>query len=207
MSTTTYDNRLDTKDCEMTLANENENMDGKDCIMTDAKENENMDGKDDCIMTDAIENENVDVDVKDCEMADANENNIGMDWESSTVTTRSIRKRTFQESSFHDTLHDSPRSRSRSKVYHRLDSSVRRCMWGKKHQPSHHDTIMTPIPQKRTYHESFTLVPAFTMDEEDDSPRSRSKRNRLNSFGTLIDRPILCHLDDVCKSIGAIALR
>ena len=150
-----------------------------------------------------MENENVD--VKDCEMADANENNNGMDWESSTVTTRSIRKRTFQESSFHDTLHDSPRSRSRSKVYHRLDSSVRRCMWGKKHQPSHHDTIMTPIPQKRTYHESFTLVPAFTMDEEDDSPRSRSKRNRLNSFGTLIDRPI-CHQDDVCKNMGALTL-
>ena len=150
----------------------------------------------------AMENENVD--VKDCEMADANENNNGMDWESSTVTTRSIRKRSFQESSsVHDTLHDSPRSRPCSKGYYRLDSSIKRCTWGKKH----HDTIMTPIPQKRTYHESFTLVPAFTMDEEDDSPRSRSKRNRLNSFGTLIDRPILCHLDDVCKSIGAIALR
>ena len=74
---------------------------------------------------------------------------------------------------------------------------------------AHRDAIMTPIPQKRTYHESFTLVPAFMMDEEDDSPRSRSKRNRLNSFGTLIDRPILCRLDldDVCKSIGALTLR
>jgi len=197
MSTTSYDNRLDNKDCEMAFASENDNMNGEDCTMTDVieYEHENMDM-------------DVDMDVKDCEMGNANENNISMDWEPPTVTARSIRKRTFQESSFHDTLHDSSRSRSRSKVYHRLDSS-KRCMWGKMRQHSNHDTIMTPIPQKRTYHESFTLVPAFTMDmdEEDDSPRSRSKRNRLNSDDTLIDRPILCNLDDLCKRVGGLALR
>ena len=165
--------------------------------MTDVienEENENMDIDMDMDMDMDID---MDVDTKDCEMADANEDNNGMDWESSTVITRSL----------HDTLHDSPMPRSRSKAYYRLDSSVRRYKSGKKHQLSHYDTIMTPIPQKRTYHESFTLDPAFTMDEEDDSPRSRSKRNRLNSFGTLIGRPTLCHLDDVCKSVGALALR
>ena len=204
MMTTTYDNLLNTIDCEMTFVNGNDTMDGMDCIMTDAVENEHID-ENDCIMTDVIdiENVNVDVDVKDCEMADANEDNNDMDWEYSTGKPRFTRKRTLQESF----PFDSPMSRTRSKGYYRLNSSIKRSMWGKKHQRPHHDTPMTSIPQKRTYHESFALVPAFTMDEEDDCPRSRSKRNRLNSVGTLIGRPIRCHLDDVCKSVGALALR
>ena len=145
MNTTTYNNSLNIIDCKMTFANENDNMDGEDCTRTDVIENENE------------ENENMDrdmdMDEKNCEMKDSNEGNNGIDWESSTVATRSIFERTVQESSFHDALHDSPMSRSRSKVYYRLDSSVRRYKSGKKHQLSF-DTIMTPIPQKRTYHES-----------------------------------------------------
>ena len=68
-----------------------------------------------------------------------------------------------------------------------------------------HDAIMTPIPQKRTYEQSFTLVPTFTMDAEDASPTSPSKRNRLNIVSASIDRRI-GNIEDLCKSMGALEL-
>jgi hypothetical protein len=68
---------------------------------------------------------------------------------------------------------------------------------------AHHDAIMTPrIPQKRTYEQSFTLVPTFAMDAEDASPRSPSKRNRLN----IVSASIYRRIGNLCKSMGALEL-
>ena len=147
------------------------------------------------------------MDVDDSEMADASseiEKNHGMDVDDCEMTGedhdwRETMVPRFSIGTTHSTRRQERRSRRRS-FWRSHSKGYRLDMVG---SSAHHDAIMTPIPQKRTYEQSFTLVPTFAMDaEEDASPRSPSKRNRLNIVSASIDRRI----GNLCKSMGALEL-
>ena len=154
-----------------------------------------------------VNDNNDDMDVDDCEMADASsaiEKNHGMDvddcemtgedddWLETMVVPR------FSIGTTHSTRRQDRRNRRRS-FWRSHSKGYRLDMVG---SSAHRDAIMTPIPQKRTYEQSFTLVSTFAMDAEDASPRSPSKRNRLNIVSASIDRRI----GNLCKSMGALEL-
>ena len=156
-----------------------------------------------------VNDDNDDMDVDDCEMADASseiEKNHGMDVDDCEMTGedhdwRETMVPRFSIGTTHSTRRQERRS-SRRSFWRSRSRGYRLEMVG---SSAHHDAIMTPIPQKRTYEQSFTLVPTFTMDAEDASPTSPSKRNRLNIVSASIDRRI-GNIEDLCKSMGALEL-